>query len=207
MKLILTEDVPNLGSLGDTVEVKNGYGRNYLIPQGKALKAGNRASKELQHRLHHLQKLREGKIALAHEQAAKIKDLQLEVVRKAGPGGSLFGSVTNRDLMNLLNEHGNKFDRRALVLLSPIRNVGSHEFSVRVHTEVKADLTVKVIGEFDKKASDEQETSATEEGSTDQEAPESKAAGDSESSEKKPTAETEEVQTDNAEESVLPDTA
>lgn len=207
MRLILTEDVPNLGSLGDTVEVKDGYGRNYLIPQGKALQAGNRASKELQHRLHHLQKLREGKIALAHEQAAKIKDLQLEVVRKAGPGGRLFGSVTNRDLMNLLNEHGYEFDRRALVLLSPIRNVGSHEFSVRVHTEVKAALTVKVIGEFDKKASDEQVTSATEEGSTDQEAPESEAAGDSESSEKEPTAETEEVQTDNAEESVLPDTA
>ena len=116
--------------MGDTVEVKAGYGRNYLIPQGKALLADNRASKELQHRLVHLEKLRQGKIALAQEQATKIKELQLEVTRKAGQGGRLFGSVTNRDLMNLLNEHGYEFDRRDLVLLSPIRNVGSHEFSV-----------------------------------------------------------------------------
>ena len=83
MRLILTEDVANLGSLGDTVEVKAGYGRNYLIPQGKALLADNRASKELQHRLVHLEKLRQGKIALAQEQATKIKELQLEVTRKA----------------------------------------------------------------------------------------------------------------------------
>ena len=67
MRLILTEDVANLGSLGDTVEVKAGYGRNYLIPQGKALLADNRASKELQHRLVHLEKLRQGKMALAQD--------------------------------------------------------------------------------------------------------------------------------------------
>ncbi len=149
MKLILTEDVPNLGSLGDTVEVKSGYGRNYLIPQGKALLAGNRASKELQHRLHYLEKMRAGKIALAREQAEKIQALTLEVVRKAGPGGRLFGSVTNRDLLNLLSAHGHEFERRAVSLLSPIRNVGSHEFSVKVHSEVKIDLQVKVIGEVD----------------------------------------------------------
>ena len=72
MKLILTEDVPNLGSLGDTIEVKAGYGRNYLVPKGMALLATGKASKELRHRLQYLEKLRAGKIALANEQAEKL---------------------------------------------------------------------------------------------------------------------------------------
>ena len=130
MRLILTEDLANLGSLGDTVEVKAGYGRNYLIPQGKALLADNRASKELQHRLTHLEKLRQGIIALAQEQAAKIKELQLEVVRKAGQGGRLFGSVTIRDILQMLADQGYDFDRKAVTLHAPIRNVGSHELTI-----------------------------------------------------------------------------
>ena len=104
MKLILTEDVPNLGSLGDTIDVKPGYGRNYLLPKGIALLASGRVSKELQHRIQHLSKLREGKIELAHEQAEKLKTVKIEVVRKSGPGGRLFGSVTKRDLKELLKE-------------------------------------------------------------------------------------------------------
>jgi len=152
MRLILTEDVSNLGSLGDTVDVKPGYGRNYLIPQGKALLADNRASKELKHRLVHLEKLRMGKIALAQEQAAKIKELQLEVVRKAGQGGRLFGSVTSRDILKLLADQSFEFDRKAIVLHAPIRNVGNHDLTIRVHTEVKVTLSIKVIGEIDPNA-------------------------------------------------------
>ena len=87
VKIILTQNVENLGSLGDTVEVKPGYGRNYLIPHGGGLLATGKASKELLHRLQHLEKLREGKIALALEKAEKLKALKLEVTRKAGPGG------------------------------------------------------------------------------------------------------------------------
>jgi large subunit ribosomal protein L9 len=149
MRLILTEDVSNLGSLGDTVDVKPGYGRNYLIPQGKALLADNRASKELKHRLVHLEKLRMGKIVLAQEQAEKIKDLKLNIVRKAGQGGRLFGSVTSRDILKLLSDQGFKFDRKEITLHAPIRNVGSHDLTIRVHTEVKVSLNIKVIGEID----------------------------------------------------------
>ena len=155
MRLILTEDVANLGSLGDTVEVKAGYGRNYLIPQGKALLADNRASKELQHRLVHLEKLRQGKIALAQEQATKIKELQLEVTRKAGQGGRLFGSVTSRDILQLLKDQGYDFERKAITLHAPIRNVGSHELTLRIHTEVRVSLSIKVIGEIQAGAPEE----------------------------------------------------
>ena len=136
MKLILTEDVPNLGSLGDTIDVKSGYGRNYLLPKGIALLATGRVSKELKHRIQHLNKLREGKIELAHEQAEKLKTVKLEVVRKSGPGGRLFGSVTNRDLKELLKEKEFYVERRSIQLNSPIRSIGLHEFTVRVHSEV-----------------------------------------------------------------------
>ena len=149
MKIILTQDVENLGSLGDTIEVKPGYGRNYLIPQGVALLATGKASKELLHRHQHLEKLREGKIALALEQAEKLKALKLEVTRKAGPGGRLFGSVTNRDLNLLLKENNFELNRRDIQLNSPIRDTGTHDFSVRIHSEVAVSMQVQVKGEIE----------------------------------------------------------
>ena len=149
MKIILTQDVENLGSLGDTVDVKPGYGRNYLIPQGVALLATGKASKELRHRLKHLEKLREGEIALALEQAEKLKALKLEVTRKAGPGGRLFGSVTNKDLNLLLKENKFELNRRAILLNSPIRDTGKHDFSVRIHSEVTVPMQVQVKGEIE----------------------------------------------------------
>ena len=152
MKLILTEDVPNLGSLGDTIDVKSGYGRNYLLPKGIALLATGRVSKELQHRIQHLNKLREGKIELAHEQAEKLKTVKLEVIRKSGPGGRLFGSVTNRDLKDLLKEKEFDVERRSILLNSPIRNIGLHEFTVRVHSEVSVNMQIKVTGDSDDSA-------------------------------------------------------
>ena len=152
MKLILTEDVPNLGSLGDTIDVKSGYGRNYLLPKGIALLATGRVSKELQHRIQHLNKLREGKIELANEQAEKLKTVKLEVIRKSGPGGRLFGSVTNRDLKDLLKEKEFDVERRSILLNSPIRNIGLHEFTVRVHSEVSVNMQIKVTGDSDESA-------------------------------------------------------
>ena len=152
MKLILTEDVPNLGSLGDTIDVKSGYGRNYLLPKGIALLATGMVSKELQHRIQHLNKLREGKIELAHEQAEKLKTVKLEVIRKSGPGGRLFGSVTNRDLKDLLKEKEFDVERRSILLNSPIRNIGLHEFTVRVHSEVSVNMQIKVTGDSDESA-------------------------------------------------------
>ena len=152
MKLILTEDVPNLGSLGDTIDVKCGYGRNYLLPKGIALLATGRLSKELHHRIQHLNKLREGKIELAHEQAEKLKTVKIEVVRKSGPGGRLFGSVTNRDLKELLKEKEFDIERRSIQLNSPIRNIGLHEFTVRVHSEVSVNMQIKVTGDSEESA-------------------------------------------------------
>ena len=149
MKLILTQDVSNLGLIGDTVEVKPGYGRNYLLPQGMALLASSKQSKELKHRLQYLKKLRADAVAQAQEIAEKLKALTLEFTRKVGPSGRLFGSVTYRDLLELFRVNGFKFERRSILLSSPIRNVGTHSFTIRVHTDVQVELFVKVIGEVD----------------------------------------------------------
>ena len=175
----------NLGSLGDTIEVKPGYGRNYLIPQGVALLATGKASKELLHRHQHLEKLREGKIAFALEQADKLKALKLEVTRKAGPGGRLFGSVTNRDLNLLLKENNFELNRRAIQLNSSIRDTGTHDFSVRIHSEVTVPMQVQVKGEIEEfPTENESEGSQTEQNDTEKQNESSQA--DQNNSEQEP---------------------
>ena len=107
--------------------------------------------------------MREGEIALALEQAEKLKALKLEVTRKAGPGGRLFGSVTNRDLNLLLKENDYKLNRRAIQLNAPIRDTGTHDFSVRIHSEVTVSMQVQVKGEIEEfPAEKEPEGSQTE---------------------------------------------
>jgi len=185
VKIILTQDVENLGSLGDTIEVKAGYGRNFLIPQGVALLATGKASKELRHRLQHLEKMRESKIALALEQAEKLKAIKLEIIRKAGPGGRLFGSVTNRDLSSLLKENDFELNRRAIQLNSPIRDTGTHEFSLRIHSEVTVPMKVQVKGEIEElPAEKEPEGSQTEQ--NDSEKQNESFKGDQNNAEKEP---------------------
>ncbi|MGK5095371.1 50S ribosomal protein L9 [Deltaproteobacteria bacterium TL4] len=151
-QIILAEDVPNLGVIGDSVQVKPGYARNYLIPQGKAILAGSRQSAELKHHILHLEKKRLGAIASAQAQADALKALSLEVTKKSGPGGRLFGSVTTQEIVQLIGSLGQTIDRRAITLLEPIKTVGTHAFELRLHTEVKVSLTIKVSAEVDSAA-------------------------------------------------------
>ncbi|MEC7222170.1 MAG: 50S ribosomal protein L9, partial [SAR324 cluster bacterium] len=111
MKLILKQEVPNLGTLGDVVDVKPGYARNYLLPRGLALPVTGQQSKEFRHHMQYLEKMRKGEIAQAQQKAALMKVLDLEVTRKAGPGGRLFGSVNNRDIQEVLEAAGYTLER------------------------------------------------------------------------------------------------
>ena len=164
MKLILKQEVPNLGTLGDVVDVKPGYARNYLLPRGLALPVTGQQSKEFRHHMQYLEKMRKGEIAQAQQKAALMKVLDLEVTRKAGPGGRLFGSVNNRDIQEVLEAAGYTLERRAILLPAPIRNVGSHTFTVRVHTEVSIEMSIRVLAEFDPNAAPpEAEVAATTE--------------------------------------------
>ncbi|RMD84926.1 MAG: 50S ribosomal protein L9 [Candidatus Dadabacteria bacterium] len=143
MEVILREDVPGLGIIGDVVKVRPGYARNYLLPRGLAVVADRRNLKRLEHerRIIEAKKKRERG---AHEAlAAELTQLKLEIEARAGKTGKLFGSVTNMDVQRLLAERGYDIDRRRIELHDPIKEIGEYEVSVRVGQDVRA--TVKLV--------------------------------------------------------------
>lgn len=147
MQLILLERVEGLGNVGDEVTVRPGYGRNYLIPNGKATlaNAGNRSIFE--RRRAQLEAKQEDVLAQAKTEAAKLSDLSLEVIRATSDGKHLYGSVSTNELADLLNENGQQVERRNILLDEQIKTVGEHNFRVRLHPDVTADLTIKVESE------------------------------------------------------------
>ena len=145
MRIILTQDVPHLGSLGDEVTVKNGYARNFLLPQGMAISSGNKSAAHLAHRRTRLEILRAEAVEVAKVEGEKVAGLELTVSAKAGINGRLFGSVTNRDIQAALAEKGYELDRRSIQLHAPIKNVGTFTATVRIHSEVKTEISVTVV--------------------------------------------------------------
>jgi len=146
MHIILTQDVLHLGSLGDEVNVKDGYARNFLLPRGLALAAGSRNAAQVEHRKRRLEQLRQKAIESAKSESEKVAALELVVKAKSGAGGKLFGSVTNRDLQAALKELGYELDRRSIVLEAPIKTIGTFRATVKLHSEVKTEVSVRVIG-------------------------------------------------------------
>ena len=146
MKLILTQDVPNLGAPGDIVEVKDGYGRNYLVPQGLAIVATKGAEKQVAtiRRAREVREVRD--LGHAKEIQAQLADLQVTLPARSGDGGRLFGSVTTADVVEAVAKAGGpKLDRRLVTLAAPIKATGNHTATVKVHPEVEAQVTVQVV--------------------------------------------------------------
>ena len=146
MKLILTQDVPNLGAPGDVVEVKDGYGRNYLVPRGFAILATKGAEKQVAtiRRAREVREVRD--LAHAQEISAQLAGLQVTLPARSGEGGRLFGSVTTGDIADAVSRAGGpKLDRRMVTLAAPIKAVGNHTATVRLHPEVEATVTVQVV--------------------------------------------------------------
>ncbi|HEX8520408.1 MAG TPA: 50S ribosomal protein L9 [Pseudonocardia sp.] len=147
MKLILTGDVPNLGAPGDIVEVKDGYGRNYLLPRGLAIIATRGAEKQVAS-IKRAQKSREIRdLGHAREVAARLGDLAVTVRAKAASdSGRLFGSVTAGDVVEAVRAAGGPtLDRRAVEVPGQIKTVGTHPVTVRLHPEVTTELDVAVV--------------------------------------------------------------
>jgi large subunit ribosomal protein L9 len=147
MKVILREDVYNLGKSGELVNVKDGYARNYLLPRNLAMLASAANLRQLEHEKQVIE-LRQQKLrGTAQEQAKKLENLSVTVKRKVGEQDKLYGSVTSLDVAEALAAAGHKLDRRLIHLPDPIRTVGSHEVELKLHREVSAKIKVEVAAE------------------------------------------------------------
>ena len=146
MKLILTQEVTGLGAPGDVVEVKDGYGRNYLVPRGLALRWTKGGEKTVES----IKSARSSRAVRDHDHAAQIKAKleasSVSVKVRSGAGGRLFGAVTVGEIAGALSEaSGEQVDKRTIVVTNPIKSLGAHEVSVKLHDEVSATVALNVI--------------------------------------------------------------
>lgn len=148
MQIILMEKVVNLGTLGDVVKVKDGYARNFLIPQGKAKRATSANLKFFEEKRAELEKAHVATLAAAQARAAKLTDFTLTVSQKAGMDGRLFGSVTNADIAEALNAQGIEVVKAEVRMpYGPLKAIGEFPVTIALHTDVLVDITVAVQGE------------------------------------------------------------
>jgi large subunit ribosomal protein L9 len=148
MQVILLEKVANLGQLGEVVRVKDGYARNFLIPQGVARRATKDAIADFEARRAELEKIAAQKLSDAQALGAQLNGLTIEIRQKAGVDGRLFGSVTNFDVAEALAAKGMKLAKAQVRMPEgPLKMIGDHSLEVAPHTDVVVGITVRVIGE------------------------------------------------------------
>jgi large subunit ribosomal protein L9 len=148
MQVILMEKVANLGELGDVVKVKDGYARNFLIPEGKAKRATPENLKMFESKRAELEKAQAQVLAKAQERGAKLDGLTVQITQKAGPDGRLFGSVTNYDIVEELKKQGHEVERAMIRMpQGPLKQVGDYPLQVALHTDVTVTVKVSVLGE------------------------------------------------------------
>jgi large subunit ribosomal protein L9 len=148
MQIILLEKVANLGNLGEVVKVKDGFARNFLIPQRKARRATTTAVAEFEAKRAELEKAAAEKLAACQAQGEKLAGLTVQISQKSGVDGRLFGSVTNFDIAEALTKQGFPVEKAQIRLpLGPLKTTGDHPISVALHTDVVVEVTVAVLGE------------------------------------------------------------
>ncbi|WP_194721594.1 50S ribosomal protein L9 [Noviherbaspirillum malthae] len=148
MQVILLEKVVNLGDLGEVVKVKDGYARNFLIPQRKARRATSTAIAEFETKRADLEKAAAERLAAAQAQGEKLNGTTVQISQKAGVDGRLFGSVTNADIAAAVTKQGFPVEKAQIRMpQGPLKVVGEHPISVALHTDVVVEVTVAVVGE------------------------------------------------------------
>jgi len=147
MDVILLERVEKLGALGDTVRVKAGYARNYLLPQNKAVLATpeNRRMLEQEKAKFELQIAKEKKIA--EEMAARLEGVECKIAAKVSEEDRLYGSINVRDILKALQDQGVEIEKRMVLLTDPIKTIGTHKVPIRVYKEVEPEITVEIVPE------------------------------------------------------------
>ena len=144
MKVILKENVENLGHIGDIVKVAPGYARNFLLPKGLAIEATEKNAKALEHAKRQLEYKKNRVLEAAKQIAAKIEALTLAISHQAGADDRLFGAVTNMELAEQLKAQGLEIDRKRIVLDEPIKHLGDFTAVVKVHPEINAVLKISI---------------------------------------------------------------
>ncbi|WP_291013306.1 50S ribosomal protein L9 [Hydrogenophaga sp.] len=148
MQIILLDKVVNLGALGDVVKVKDGYARNFLIPQGRARRATQTAIADFEGRRAELEKVAAAKLAEAQALGEKLAAVTVKLTQKAGVDGRLFGSVTNHDVSEALNKQGFTVAKAQVRMPNGLlKNVGDYSVNVHLHTDVTVEVPVSVLGE------------------------------------------------------------
>jgi large subunit ribosomal protein L9 len=145
MKVILTQDIPSLGKKTEAVEVKPGYARNYLIPQGKALPANQNSLKQLQIKIRKEELQLSRKKQEAEELAKKLNELSCTATVQAGEDDKLYGSVSIPDIVKLMGEQGVDIDKNKIILEEPIKALGVYNIPIRLHPEVEATIKLWVV--------------------------------------------------------------
>lgn len=145
MQVILTEDVPKLGDMGELVDVAPGYGRNFLIPQGLAVPASGRNAAQLQHKLSQIEVRRERERAAAQEILGTIDGVAITIPKRVAEGDELYGSVSPREIAEVLNQADHDVDRKQVVLEQPIGELGIYEVPVKLASGIYAKVKVWVV--------------------------------------------------------------
>ncbi len=147
VEVILLENVPSVGKLGDVVSVKAGYARNFLLPKGKVKRATEQSKREFELHRRELEEIQRSKLTAAQELSRKMSGLTVQITQKSGVDGRLFGSVGVADILRHLNENGFSLEKRSICLPQPIKSVGDHDVVISVHPDVSFSVTVSVLGE------------------------------------------------------------
>ena len=147
MKVILREDVPNLGKTGDIVDIADGYGRNYLLPRKVAVQASTKNLKLLEHQKKMIQARQAKRKQESQDLATQLESASCTITRKAGEEDKLYGSVSTRDIAEALKDEGIELDRRKILLEEPIKQLGVFTVSVQLHPDVTGSIKVWVVKE------------------------------------------------------------
>lgn len=147
MKVILLENISKLGAMGEQVHVKSGYGRNFLIPQCKAVPATPANMKEFEAKRAEYEKLAAESLAAAQQRATKLADMKVQLAVKAGDEGKLYGAVTTRDVAEAISAAGVAVEKREVSLPTSMRALGEYTVKLRLHAEVISEITVELVAE------------------------------------------------------------
>jgi large subunit ribosomal protein L9 len=151
MQIILMEKVVNLGGLGDVVKVKDGFARNFLIPQGKAKRATEKNLKDFEGRRSELEKKANEQLTSAQDRGAKLEGMKIEIAQKAGVDGRLFGSVTSADIVETLGKQGLEVKKAEIRMpAGPLKHIGEFPIAIQLHSDVLAHIVVHVVAEQEK---------------------------------------------------------